>query len=139
MAVADLGFGAEIGFGTSTVKSEVIGVLSMNWTGMTTADIQTSHLTTSGDAHTFIPADLCDGGTLEVEAIFDPDEDITSLMGVSQTITLTYPLPAGKLSEATAAFTGYINGYDHAIPMEEMMTATISIKVAGDVTYTAAA
>lgn len=140
MAGPDTFFGGSITFGTSTVLSGAgdVGILSGGRSAVTVEDIDTSHAGTSGDNKTYIPADLVEGGTYDFEVMYDPDDDIDALVGVSQTITITYPLPSGKMSAATCAFTGYINSWSEELPIDDKMTCSISIKVASDPTMTAA-
>jgi len=138
MANPDPFFGGSLTFATSTVDSVTLGILSGSRSAVTVTDIDTSHIGTSGDNMTFIPADLVDGGTYDFDVMYDPDDDVDALVGVSQTITVTYPVPSGKSNGATVAFTGYINSWSQELPLDDKMTASISIKVATDPTHTAA-
>ena len=132
---ADTFFGGSIGFGSSSINS--IDILSGSRTGVSVVNINTSHTATSGDNHTYIPSDLVEGGNYQFDVLHDPDDDIDNLVGVSDTITITYPTPAGGMTGATKAFTGWIDGYDEQLPLEDKMSASLSLKVASDVTSTA--
>ena len=141
MAGPDTFFGGTLTFGTSTVLSGAgsIGILSGGRSAVTVADIDTSHAGTSGDNMTFMPADLVDGGTYDFEVMYDPNDDIDALVGVVQTITVTYPIPSGLSSGATCVFTSsYINSWSEELPIDDKMTCSLSIKVATDPTMTAA-
>lgn len=133
----DTFFGGTIAFGTSTVLS--VDILSGSRSGVTVDDIETSHSTTSGDVKTYMPADLIEGGTYDFEVAFSPDDDVDALAGVVNSITVTYPVPSGLSTGATKVFSGYINGFDEALPIDDRMTASISIKVADDPVSTPAA
>lgn len=130
----DTFFGGTITFGTSTVLS--VDILSGSRSGVTVDDIETSHATTSGDVKTYMAADLIEGGTYEFEVAFSPDDDVDSLLGVSNSITITYPVPSGGSTGATVVFTGYINGFDQDLPIDDRMTASLSLKVASDPVHT---
>ena len=96
--------------------------------GATRAVIDTSHTLTS-EAKTFIPSDLVDWGELKLEIGFDP--------GVSppinedpETCTLTF-----KNGE-TWVFQGFMTGYEPKGPLEDKMTADVTLKVTGAVAIT---
>lgn len=134
--MADTFFGGTLAFSTS---SFTVDILEISRSGVSVADIETSHASTSGGYKTYMPADLIEGGTYEVTIAHDPDDDVEGQIKVVQTITHTYPLPSGQSTAADKEFSGYINSYDEALPVDDQMTATITIKVAGAVTTTASA
>ncbi len=137
MAVtADTFFGGTITFGTSTVLS--IDILSGGRSGVSSTDIETSHGGTTGGNKTYIPGDLIEPGSYDFDVLFDPEDDVDVLVAVSQTITITYPVPSGKTTGKKAAFTGWISSFDETLPIDDKMTASLSLKVAGAVTHTAA-
>lgn len=124
--MADTGTGATIVFGTSAFTAEI---MSMSGNDISRADIDDTHLTTTG-YRTYIPSDLLEGGTVEFEFAFDPDSQ-PPIDGAAETITITFPIPAGDSSGATLAFTGYINNWSWSVPLEEKMTGSATIKVDG--------
>lgn len=116
--------------------------ISITWPGTFTADIrdvnppspsrnslETSHQGTE-TAHTFTPSKLIDWGECEVELWYDPtqrppiDED-------SSEIVITFP----EGSEWT--FNGFLTNFNITGSMEELATATATLKVDGDVSVTA--
>ena len=136
MAVkTDTFFGGTLAFGTSTVLS--IEILSGSRTGMSIVDINTSTTITTGDSHTYIPGDLIEGGSYQFDVLYDPDDDMDALMGISQTITITYAVHSSKSTAVRKVFTGWINSFDEQLPLEDKLTASLGIKVASDVTHTA--
>lgn len=124
---ADIGTGTTITFGTSSFTAEI---MSVNGNDITREDIDTTHMGTT-NYRTFIPADLVDGGSIELEINFDPDSQ-PPIAGAAETITITFPLPAGQSTPADLEFSGYVNSWSWGVPNEEKMTATLTIKVDGN-------
>jgi hypothetical protein len=103
--------------------------MNINGSDVSRPDINTTHMGTT-NYQTYIPGKLVEGGAIELEINFDPDAT-PPITGVAETITITFPLPSGGITPADVEFTGYINSWSWADPMEEKMTADVSIKVDG--------
>ncbi len=137
---ADIGTGTHIAFGTSAFAALV---RSISHSGMNRAAIETTHLMTSPAAagtfgsKTFIPGDLCDPGELKLEIHFNPD-NVPPLEGVQEQVTITFPIPLGLTNGATWVFTGFVTGFEYTAPLEGLMSATMTLKVASNVVQTAA-
>src|SRR5690606_34865774 len=91
--------------------------------------INTSHAGTTNDYMTFIPADLADGGEVDVDLIFDEEAE-PPIDSAPETVTITYP------GGTTWAFSGFLTNYRPAAPYDDLMTATATLKVAGPITIT---
>lgn len=126
--MAATGFGITITFGTSGFSGEIIDTTPPE---MTRESIETSHTETANNRKTFIPADLGDDGELSFDINFDPDVD-PPIDGAAETITITFA------SGATWAFSGFMTGYAPAAPIDDRMTATVTVKVSGVITITPA-
>lgn len=133
--VQDTFFGGTLASALSDFAS--IDIISGGRSGMTATDINTSYSGTTGTNMTFIPADLIDGGSFDFTIAYDPDDDLDAIMGISDTWTVTYPLPSGSSNAATVIFTGYLNSISNALPIDDRMTLDISIKVANAPNHTA--
>ena len=129
--MADIGTGTTIAFGTSSFSAELLGI---SQDGMSRPAIDTSHMGTS-TWKTFMPGDLVDNGEVQMEIAFNPDNQ-PPISAVAETITITFPVPAGSSSGATAAFSGFVTDWGVQGPLEERMTSTITIKVSGQITWT---
>lgn len=123
----DTGTGTTIAFGTSGFTAEI---MSVNGNDISREDIETTHMGTT-NYKTFIPGDLVDGGTLEVEFSLDPD-DQPPVTAAAETITVTFPVPSGLSSGATYVFSGYVNSWSFTDAKEELMTGSMTIKVDGN-------
>lgn len=127
----DIGTGTSIVFGTSAFAANLLVV---NHNNSSRPVVKTSHMgTTTND--TFMPGDLTDNGEVEVEFQFNPDNQ-PPISGAAETITISFPLSSGESVKATAAFSGFCFGWQWGAPMEELMTATATLKVSGAITWT---
>lgn len=128
------GNGMTVDFATSGFSADIT---SVSWDGETRDDIDTSHLLTA-DYRTFDAGVLSDGGTVTLEVHFDPT-DIAGVpyRGAEEVVTITYPnSTTNATGTATVAFPAYLNSYSDTGSVNELMTATIVLKVAGTPTRT---
>ncbi len=142
----NIGTGTTIAFADSSYTANL---LSVDWSGISRETVDANHMgiTTSTGAPDFgsaefLPVDFADGGELSVEVQFDPAQlppMLPVVVGDSELITLTFPLVSGDSTPADYAFQGFCKNMDITAPLEEVMTATLTIRVTGGVTKTAAA
>lgn len=125
------GLGVTVGFGTTTTYAPKIS--SVSGPGYSREALETSHLGTAGGYKTFTPDDLIDGGELTLDVFWDALDTRPPISAAAETITLTH----NDTGAATEAFSGFVTGFDKAISLGALMTATITIKIAGAVTFTA--
>jgi len=123
--LVDIGTGITIVFGTTGFVAEIMDI-----TGPSLArdSVETTHQGTTG-ARTHIPVDLFDAGELGFEIHFNPDTD-PPIDNVVEEITITWP--AG----ATWVFSGFFTGFEPGTPLEDKMTASVTIKITGDIVIT---
>lgn len=131
---ADIGTGTTITFGTSSFTAQV---LAINNTGTSRESIDTSHMGTVG-GRTFISGDLFDPGQLDLDIQFLP-EARPPYTGAAETVTVTFPTNGTQTVGAKYAALGFVTAFDWSDPMEDLMTASTSIKFSGNISYTAAA
>jgi hypothetical protein len=115
-AQVDTGHGAAITFGTSSY--------AFNWLGIkppkeTRASIPTEHL--GSTAMTLMPGDLPKYETSAIRFQYDTEAAKPVTSTTAETITITWPLPAGGSTQATLAGSGLIVGVD----LDELVTGTI--------------
>ena len=127
--------GATITFGTSGFSAQVTG---FSWGGVTREAIDTTHLGTAAPTagnignKTSIPSTMVDPGELSLDIHINPDA-FPPLHGDPETITVTWN------SGATWVCSGYATGFDIDAQLENKVTGTLTIKMTGEVTPTAAA
>lgn len=122
--MSDIGTGTTIAFGTSSFDAEL---LSLNGNDISREDIDVTHMGSTAYRE-FMPSDLVDGGSIDMEIMFDPDEQ-PPINAAAETITITFP--TSLASGATFVFTGYVNSWSWGDPLEDKMTAQLTIKVDG--------
>lgn len=136
----DIGTGTVVAFGASGLSFQILDVKPPQ---LKRAAIDTSHMGTPAPGsgkfanRTFLPGDLVDGGEVTLSVHFNPSV-VVPAHAVAETITITFPTPAGLTTPATWAFSGFLTGYDPTVPLEDKMTADLTFKVSGPVTVTAA-
>ena len=120
----DIGTGTSIAFSTSFLAK----VLSIDWSGISRAAIGTSNMATT-TAHTFMPGDLYDAGSLSVEMIFKSNASFTTpISAAAETITITFP------DSETWACSGFMTGFGITARNEELITASATLKFTGAIT-----
>ncbi len=134
MPLTDIGTGTSITFVTSAFDAEF---LSVDWSGISRGSVDSSHLLTV-DWRTFIPTDLVDPGTLQLEMAFDPSDE-PPLHDDIEDIIVTFPIPTGLTTPADWHGDGFMTDFEFGVPLEEKMTATSSLKMSGEIFFTAAA
>lgn len=128
----DNGTGASVTFGTSGFTANITAI---NGDSIERPSIDTTHLGTT-TARTFIPGDLVDQGNLTLEIQFDPDTT-PPIKTATETITVTFPLSSGGTTAADWEFSGFGTSFEYGVPLEELMTGSLTVKVTGDITITA--
>lgn len=132
----DVGTGTQIAFGTSGFAPYILDV---NPPSMSRDPVDTTHMQTTG-GKTFRPGDLYDGGQVTFQIGFDPSMSPPMLAAEQpEQITITFPTPSGMSSGATWVFSAFMVEFSPAVPLEDKMTASVTLKVTGSVAITAAA
>lgn len=134
MADAGVGTGATITLGTSTYD---VNIESISQGDSSVPIIDTTHLGTTG-ARTKIFGELIDWASIDVTAQLDTAllDSMKTALGVSQSVTITFPPKSGETAGATAAFTGGIASHNWSVPLEDKMMVGFTIAVLGDITFT---
>ncbi len=122
--MARVGTGTTITFGTSAFTAEL---LSLSGNDISREDIDVTHMG-STIYREFIPSALIDGGSVDMEILWDPD-DQPPIEGVAETITIEFPSPL--TTGAKLVFTGYVNSWSWGGPLEDKMTANFTMKIDG--------
>jgi hypothetical protein len=136
----DVSTGMTVVFGTSGFSAQLIDA---GQSGISRNAIDTSHMGTAAAGantfgnRTFIPGRLSDPGTFEMEVHFDPDIE-PPIDQPAETITVTFPLASGDVTAANWAFSGFVTDISDAYPLDDKMVQTLTVKISGNVTLTAA-
>lgn len=130
--MADGGYGVTITFGTSSFTAQVIS--DPQFSGQERTAIETTHHAVTNGWRTFIPGDLKDPGGITFDINFDPDAQ-PPITAAPETITLTFPVPSGSSNGATLACSGFVTAWEAGTPIDDRMTASITIKFTGEPTW----
>lgn len=125
--------GITISFGTSAWVAQI---LRAGIAGRERPSIDVAHMGTTG-GRPKTPGKLYEPGKLELDVIYDPDTE-PPISAVPETITMTFPKKASaSASGHIKAFNGFIMSVDSEMPLEDKMTAKITIQKSGNDTDTA--
>lgn len=114
-------------------------IIDWSWDGIERAAIDTSHqgLALAGSGKfgnkTFIPSRLNDPGSITVNLNFNPDT-LPPIEGAAETFTLAV---GDSSTQATWAGSAFMTGFTCTGPLEDRMTASLTVKFSGNVTRTA--
>ena len=133
MPIQDVGTGTTITFGTSGFSARVS---SIDGPSMSRTTVETTHLATS-QWRTHMPGDLADLGEITLTVHHDPSLT-PPIRQAAETVTITFPVPSGLTNPATCVFTAMCIGYSASIAIDELMTASMTLKGSGAPTITAA-
>ncbi len=133
MPIQDVGTGTSITFGTSGFSARVA---SIDGPGFSRTSVETTHLSTTGN-RTHMPGDLVERGELTLSVHHDPSLT-PPIAAAAETITITWPIPSGLTNAATWVFSAFCTGYSPSVAIDELMTASLTLKISGGVTITAA-
>lgn len=137
---ANVGTGTTITFTTSSTSLEVV---EANRDGFERADVDTTHLGTSG-YKTAMPGDLIDPGELKLKVHHDPATPPWKLLTLTpEIVQIQYPLATSPGTTTTGAkekvemFVKSVDG--PGIMVDEKMETDITLRCSGPISHTAAA
>jgi hypothetical protein len=126
-------------FGTSGFSTNVtnIGVQGISRPALATSHMQTAQ-PGAGQLNnaTFIPGKIIDGGGLQIEGHFDPN-DAPPIAQTAETITITWPKADGSSVAGTWSGLGFMENYSVTGALDTVQTCSFMLKVAGAWTRTA--
>lgn len=108
--------------------AEITGV---SHSGIARTAIDTTHTTSTDGWMTFTPSDLKNNGELKVDLQFDSGEE-PPIDAAAETITVSFA------SGATMACTGFMTAFEYTGQMDDKWTASATLKLSGEWTWTAA-
>ena len=131
----DIGTGASLALATSAWAPQIS---EMNWGGIDRDMVESTHLATT-TARSYLPADLYDPGELNLSVFYEPGNEPPT-NGALETVTLTFPLNTaqGVAVAATLAGSAAMTSFSFSVPLEDMITADVSFKFSGVLTWTSA-
>lgn len=130
--MADEGSGATLVFGTS---GTALDIMTIQAAGVSRVSIETTKLSTTG-AKTYMPGDRHDPG--EISVTFQHLPNIRPpYTNAAETVTITYPVPAGSTNGATEASSAFITQWDSGnCEGDSLMMGSLTLKRTGTITFT---
>lgn len=132
--------GSTITFGTSSWTAPL---LSISWSGIDRAAIDTSHIGLSAPSSgtfgnkTYQASDLQDPGSLDLTFHLDPD-DMPPTSTAAETVTLTFDVEGSDSTGTTWAGSAFATNFSFDGEMEGVYVGSMTLKFSGAITRTAA-
>jgi hypothetical protein len=104
--------------------------------GIEVEDVDITHMATAG-AKEFLPGEFPDNGEIEVDLQWKTDT-LPPVGNQPEATVITWPVPHSGTTGATWAFDSYLKSFSGEAQIGELMTASATLKVSGDITVTAA-
>lgn|SRR3990167_463811 len=130
-SAGDIGTGATVATSTSAFTANYTNI---SWGGISRPSIKSSHLGTTG-YDTFVIGDLTDPGEVTLEVFYNT-AILPPVRGVAETWTITAPVSTGMMTGDAYSASMAMTNFEFGIPLEEMITATLTLKVLGTITLT---
>ena len=129
--MADEGFGTRITFASGFMAE----IDEVQGPGFKRASIETDHMLTPSGWITRQPSDRKDPGVVKVKICFNPDTT-PPITNAAETITVTWPIPAGKTNGATWACSGFMTEFEPTAPKDGKMTGAATLEFSGIPVFT---
>lgn len=141
MTLAKIGYGATVSMtlgGTATVLAEVIEIGLPN---PQVDDVEATHFKSPDRTKEYI-AGLIENGEISLAINWVPgstdDLAISTAQKAGEAVETVISVPTAS-TDQTFTFDAIIKGYEKTIPIDDRMTAALTLRVAGAVTQAAAA
>ena len=123
--------GASVSFGTSGLTGKVLSVGGVEQS-RDALEITDLGIAANG-AKKYIPADIYEPGTIDIEFLFSSAQGLPALDAVAETITITFPKATVAGASATLAGTGFIQSRSTPeLSVGDVMTMSCSVQFDGD-------
>lgn len=138
MAKVDVGTGTTLQLAALGFTFEVLGIAA---SGIAAEIVDITHMATpvpskpptpganSFGSRRFMPGDHVDPGTLKVDIHADPSQ--VPPVGVKDTMTLSWPIPAGKTTPTTWVGSVIVQDFEEGAQLEGKMVGSLTLKLDG--------
>lgn len=147
MAGESIGWGAEAHLhdgGTPGALVELLNVFNLTLPNPQVEDVEVTHYKSPGREREYISG-LIENGEITIEMNYVPGSPTDLLLtaakasGEVRQMKIVVPTTVGVSQKWGFTFNCYVKGYERAIPFDDRLTATATVKVAGAVTEAAEA
>lgn len=133
-----IGYGSVLVVATSTAGDvNIAQVRSVSGPGVSGNDIDTTTLDSSSNYRTFVGG-LLDPGEVSFSLVYDSTDASHSRLAryMGSRYSTTWTVIQGSSGGTATAFTGYVKGMSREIPMDDVITCDVTLKVSGIPGYT---
>ena len=146
MAGESIGWGAEFWLSTDATEAnlqELAGVFELSPPNEQADDVEITHFKSAGRKREYITGLTETGeGTISMNFVAGSATDLlvqaAKAAGDTRAYRIVIPNAAGEPAWQIDGFC-YVKGYERGIPVDDRMTATVTVKFTGDTTEAAAA
>jgi hypothetical protein len=130
--------GASVSFGTSALTGKITSISQVEQSreALDITDLSVS----ANDPKLYIPADIYEPGTFDIEFLYAADQGLPDITAVAETITITWPKATSAGAAATFAGSGFIQSRSTAAAsVGEIMKINCTVQFDGETepTYSA--
>jgi hypothetical protein len=130
--------GASVSFGTSALTGKITSISQVEQSreALDITDLSVS----ANDPKLYIPADIYEPGTFDIEFLYAADQGLPDITAVAESITITWPKATSAGAAATFAGSGFIQSRSTAAAsVGEIMKINCTVQFDGETepTYTA--
>lgn len=131
------GYGCVLQVTTTTGDAAIGQIRNINGPGASFGDVDTTCMDSSSNYRTFVPG-LGDAGELTFTLLYDPGLVAHKRLAyyAGQRSVKNFKLYHGTTAADEDAFAAYVKGIARTIPMDDVITCDITLKVTGNPAYT---
>ena len=131
-----IGFGSVLSYTSSTGEINLGQIKNVDGPSGSASDVDTTCLDTVGNFRVFARANV-DPGELTFTVAYDPTVDSHQRLGTlyASGTAKTFTVYHGSTSGTASAMTGYVSSLGRAIPLDDLITVDLTIKISGDPDY----
>ena len=121
----------------ATSTGELAQVRSISGPGVSFGDVDTTCMDSSTNYRTFVPG-LGDGGEVTIGLVYDPTANSHKILATAALgrTTKTFTVYHGSSTGDSDVFEAYVKGISREIPMDDIITADVTLKCAATPGYT---
>lgn len=145
MAGENIGWGAQVSMFNdiaTPVLTELLNVFNMTLPNPQIEDVEVTHYKSANREREYI-AGLIENGEIQIEMNYVAGSATDLLIsaakaaGTTRNMVIVVPTTVGASKKWQFTFPCYVKGYERAIPLDDRLTAVMTVKVAGAVTEVA--
>lgn len=132
-----VGYHSILAVTTTTGLTEIGQIRNISGPGVSANDVDTTTLDSSSNYRTFT-CGLLDPGEVSFGVVYDPADSMHKRLAyyAGQRSSKLFTIYHGSSAGDTDAFTAYVKGLSREIPLDDVITADLTLKVTGKPAYT---